>query len=313
MTNETQNTDEIELPVGCTLIRSMGEEDRVMLPHGELVPLRDFETARTYPAEAGDDRLPVLWMDREPAALTIALERRKENRQILLDWIKEALVEDTDFGRIHFVKKESCPDGPRCTNPYHWSKPSLWKAGAEKIAGMLGFRPHWPELADELAHVKAGATVIGLRCQLLDQHGCVVSEGIGARGLAEDYQDVNKALKMAKKSGLIDAVLNAGGLSEVFTQDLSDEDDPRGERAGPLNDDGQAYLLRVAADHFGDVAEDVLRSLAKHRFRISTGNWREIPAYRMQDAIHSLEEKAEEGLEENVASYTEGDSEDEHS
>jgi hypothetical protein len=64
--------------------------------------------------------------------------------------------------------------------------------------------------------------MILLKCQLLDMGGNTVSEGIGARTLKQDYDDANKALKMAKKSSLIDAVLNAGGLSEVFTQDVED-------------------------------------------------------------------------------------------
>jgi hypothetical protein len=49
-----------------------------------------------------------------------------------------------------------------------------------------------------------------------------VAEGVGARSLAQDYGDVNKALKMAEKSAHIDATLRLAGLSEVFTQDIED-------------------------------------------------------------------------------------------
>jgi hypothetical protein len=160
--------------------------------------------------------------DIKPSSFKAGLERRGKNRDALMAWIRDALVEGTDWGRIHVVKKESCDKGKYCDNPYHFSKPSLWKAGAEKIAGMMGLRATWPNLDDELNALRGGGNMILLKCQLLDMAGNTVSEGVGARGLKQDYDDPNKALKMAKKSSLIDAVLNAGGLSEVFTQDVED-------------------------------------------------------------------------------------------
>ncbi len=160
--------------------------------------------------------------DIKPSTFKAGLERRGKNRTALMDWIREALVEGTDWGRIHVVKKDACPDGKYCANPYHFSKPSLWKAGAEKIAGMMGLRSTWPNLEDELDRIRSGAKLVLLKCELVDPGGNMVSEGIGGRSLEADYNDVNKSLKMAKKSSLIDAVLNAGGLSEVFTQDLED-------------------------------------------------------------------------------------------
>ena len=163
--------------------------------------------------------------DMAPQQFKAGLDRRKKNRDALMTWIREALIENTDWGRIHVIKKDQCPDGKYCSNPYHFSKPSLWKAGAEKISGMMGLRPTWPNLNEEIDRIRDGSKLIILKAQLLDIAGSVVSEGIGARSLEADYNDVNKALKMAKKSSLIDAVLNAGGLSEVFTQDVEDMDE----------------------------------------------------------------------------------------
>lgn len=171
--------------------------------------------------------------DISPQVFKAGLERRKKNRDALMAWIRESLVEDTDYGRIHVVKKEQCPKGKWCDNPTHFSKPSLWKAGAEKICGMMGLRAVWPLLKDyeRKGFMDASqVTHVMLRCELLDQHGAVVSEGWGARSLQQDYGDMNKGVKMAKKSSLIDAVLNAGGLSEVFTQDI--EDMPEGSIGG---------------------------------------------------------------------------------
>lgn len=162
-------------------------------------------------------------LDIKPSLFKAGLERRKKNRDTLIDHIRDALVEGTDFGRIHVIPKDRCPDGRFCANAYHFSKPSLWKAGAEKIAGILGLRVTWPTLRAYEERVIRGETVtqILLRCELLNSDGVIIAEGIGARDAGDD---LNKALKMAKKSGQIDAVLNVGGLSEVFTQDLEDMD-----------------------------------------------------------------------------------------
>jgi hypothetical protein len=169
------------------------------------------------------------------------LERRQVNRDTLMEWVRDALVEGTDYGRIHVVKREQCPDGNRCTNPYHFSKPSLWKPGAEKICGMLGLNVSFPALPDYERSVLSGKLpqMILLRCVLVNEGGQIVAEGMGARAVEQDavrssagevrYLDFNKSIKMAEKSAMIDAVLRAGGLSEVFTQDLEsayDDTDP---------------------------------------------------------------------------------------
>jgi uncharacterized protein (UPF0147 family) len=245
---------------------------------------------------------PTQWLDSDPEALAQALEVRKTNRALLINWIRSALVEGTDFGRIHVVKRDKCPEGARCQNPYHFSKPSLWKGGAEKITGMLGLTVRWPNLEEELASVKNGCEVIILKCELLNQVGHTASVGVGARNVRQDASDINKSLKMAKKSAMIDAVLTASGLSEVFTQDISDDDSIPDEVRDQLDESQQAELLAVATELFGDQGQQVLESLARHRFRFSDGDWKRIPAFRMVDAIRSLREKAESDWEQQNAS-----------
>ena len=171
-------------------------------------------------------------LDIKPSLFKAGLERSKKNRDTLIDWVREALVEGTDFGRLHIAKRDVCDKGKWCENDYHFSKPSLWKAGAEKISGMLGLRVSWPTLRAYEDRIIRGEdiTQVLIRCELLNAEGVIVAEGIGGRSCGE-YDDLNKVLKMAKKSGQIDAVLNVGGLSEVFTQDLEDMDaDQLGER-----------------------------------------------------------------------------------
>jgi hypothetical protein len=153
------------------------------------------------------------------------LDKRSDNRETLMSWIRDALKDGVDYGRIHVVKKENCSLGNRCTDPFHYSKPSLWKPGAEKIAGMLGLSVSFPTLPDIEAAFIAGRKIeqLVLRCVLTNDLGQIIGQGIGARSLAQDHGDLNKALKMAEKSAMIDAVLRAGGLSEIFTQDLDAE------------------------------------------------------------------------------------------
>ncbi len=164
--------------------------------------------------------------DIAPQQFAAGLNRRKKNRKALIAWIQESLVEGSDWGRIHVIKKDQCPDGKYCQNPYHFSKPSLWKPGAEKIVGMMGLRSDWPNLARYEDAVLEGKAIeqLLLRCELVNDSGLVVSTGIGARALKDDYGDLNKGFKMAKKSALVDAVLNCAGLSEIFTQDVEDMD-----------------------------------------------------------------------------------------
>lgn len=157
------------------------------------------------------------------------LARRRQNRAAILGWIREALVEGTDYGRIHVANRDRCAFAKRgeaalCPTPSHWTKPSLFKPGAEKICGMLGVTVHYPNLSayEQAALSGRNLGTIILRCELRDSQGRVVAEGIGARNVQQDYGDLNKSLKMAGKSAHIDATLRMAGLSEVFTQDLED-------------------------------------------------------------------------------------------
>jgi len=145
--------------------------------------------------------------DLEPADFKAGIKRRFANRKHFLTQIGKALITGTDFGLIE-VKGTM--------------RPCLFKPGAEKIAGLLGVRSRWPTIDEQIDRVQGGANCVILKCQLLDREDRIVSEGVGARLLAQDSGDINKAFKMAKKSSLIDAVLNCGGLSELYSQDLED-------------------------------------------------------------------------------------------
>lgn len=157
-----------------------------------------------------ESMMPISPLDLPTEVFQQALDRRRENRAVLIKWIRQGLVENQDFGSIPTKR------GP--------SKPSLWKSGAEKIIGLLNITAHFPSLADIEKTVLTGLVpeYVVVRCELRNTQGVVLAEGSGARKLSQDYGDLNKALKMAEKSALINCVLKVGGLSDVFTQDLED-------------------------------------------------------------------------------------------
>lgn len=192
------------------------------LEHSETVPApagkgAEVRALAPHPVSASPLDLPA-------EVFRAGLDRRKENRAALMEWIRAALVEGVDYGRIHVVSKDKCKAGKHCTNPAHFSKPSLFKPGAEKICGMLGVGVHFPTLHDYEQAALHGVELhnVIIRCEIRDAAGHVVADGVGARSLKQDYGDINKALKMAEKSAHIDATLRMAGLSEVFTQDLED-------------------------------------------------------------------------------------------
>jgi len=254
--------NEIELPEGHALIESLGDKPNVLTPEGKLVPLSEFQPAA-----------PQMWIDAEPEAVVAALERRSTNRTLLMNWIRTNLKEGVDYGVIK-------------------QKKSLWKPGAEKITGMLGIQVRWPDLHEELDRLReTGAKVMFLSCELI-RDGAVQAQGAGARSVDLDGGDWNKCIKMCKKSAMIDAVLNVGGLSEVFTQDFEDGDEDLDKSF--LSLPAQEVLTDLAKRCAGDQAGAWLESLARRRFHIEDGDYRKIPSFRLNDALRSIQEKYDE-------------------
>ncbi|MBT4131217.1 MAG: hypothetical protein HOE44_10910 [Candidatus Marinimicrobia bacterium] len=166
---------------------------------GQIVDYQDVHPAVINP------------MDASPATFRAGLDRRKANRNTLMEWIRSSLVEGRDYGSI-MIK------GLR-------SKPTLLKAGSEKIIAMLGLIARFPNLKEYEDAVLDGKTLtyIILKCELHNQIGEVIGEGVGARSIEiQDNGDLNKSLKMSAKSAMIDATLRCAGISEIFTQDIEE-------------------------------------------------------------------------------------------
>jgi len=141
-----------------------------------------------------------------PAELEKMLEVQKTNRKLLLEYAEGQLKEGSDY---HLIK----------------GKKSLGKPGAEKFCSLFNITIGKPEVDQDTferlpQEVKDKGAII-LRVELF-RNGEYIGSGVGARTLTQDAGDLNKAMKMAKKSAIIDAVLSTFGLSDLFTQDIED-------------------------------------------------------------------------------------------
>jgi len=162
-------------------------------------------------------------IDMPPDTFEKGIKRRHKNREVLIQWINDNLIYKLDFGKIHFV--EHCPyahngSADLCADPSHWSKPALWKSGAEKILGILGLSVRFPNLKIfELAvSHKQKINEIVLKCQVKTHAGTIIAEGVGARAVEQDGGVLNTSIKMCARASMIDATIRACGLTNIFVQ-----------------------------------------------------------------------------------------------
>lgn len=155
--------------------------------------------------------------------MTVALAEYKDRRTTFRRWLLEQLRQG-----IHYGYPPGCePRGK--ANPEQWThKPSLYKAGADFMCDLMGVRDEYE--ADRAAWEQLGSkegTVVYC-CRLVSRKtGELVGEGRGAFVSGNKGMKENAALKMAKKCAKVDAVINSWGLSDLFTQDIEDDDKPR--------------------------------------------------------------------------------------
>ena len=199
-----------------------------------LKPIKDSDILKRYsspPGDPPDDNnqtisgsisvFPSSPLDLPAETFENALKRREKNHSRLIQWIQKNLHPDVDYGRQHVF--EQCPYARagvpnQCRDFKHMSRITLWKAGAEKILGVLGLSVHFPNLHQyELSAVhKVEIHQVVLKCELKTNNGTIVAEGSGARHIKQDDFNLNKAIKMSAKSAMIDATIRVAGLTGVF-------------------------------------------------------------------------------------------------
>lgn len=157
------------------------------------------------------------------------------------------LKRGTDFGVIPGTKQ-----------------PSLFKAGAQKIANAFGLLQHF-EVESAIENPDTPVFFYRVRCDLVkiaqDGTEYVFTTGHGSANTMErrngrnsPWDSANATLKMAEKRALTAAVLSVSGLSDMFTQDMENEDFMNQEVAVENPDDfitpkQRKYLFTIASSN----------------------------------------------------------------
>lgn len=153
----------------------------------------------------------------------ISLEEANRRVKMLQEFVRGHMVEGEDYGII----------------PGTSAKPTLFKAGAEKLNAIFGLAP-LVEISNRKEDWDDGFVAYEVKVTLLNKRtNQTEAEGIGScnsherRYKSQDAANIaNTVLKMSKKRALIDATLSATRASGLFTQDLEDNDTDRSGQDG---------------------------------------------------------------------------------
>jgi hypothetical protein len=194
-----------------------------------------------------------------------------ENRIAIIETIKDTQVAKTleAINRFQAVVKSQFKDKHHYgIIPGTGKKPTLLKPGAEVIVTLLGLSTEFTiETCTRDFENEFFDYVI--KCTL-KHNGEHIAEGLGSANNKETkfVRDEGKAagmdnnvLKMAKKRALVDAALQVGSLSDVFTQDFDDlpQEDLTGNTAAKNTAENQ--LEKV-----------ITTGQAKRMFAVAKGN-----------------------------------------
>ena len=177
------------------------------------------------------------------------------------------LKRGTDFGVIPGTKQ-----------------PSLFKAGAQKIANAFGLLQHFT-VESSIENPETPVFFYRIRCDLIkiaqDGTEYVFASGHGSANTMERrngrnsaWDSANATLKMAEKRALTAAVLSVSGLADLFTQDMENEDFMNQEVsvANPndvITSKQRKYLFTVASS-VGLNTEEAKTIVAEHGYKSST-------------------------------------------
>lgn len=145
------------------------------------------------------------------------IKERGKNYVISLGDCCNLLKRDVDFGVIPKAKK-----------------PSLYKAGAEKICMTYGLLQHY-SIESKLESLDPALFYYTIRCDLVkvgaDGREYVFSSGFGSantnerrNGMSSAFDAANSTLKMAQKRALVAAAIAISGVSDMFSQDMENEE-----------------------------------------------------------------------------------------
>lgn len=189
------------------------QEARMPAPESEYIPEPEDAPVAVLDAPAPPPVTrplpgPVLLPSLDARTLELSMQAWSAQRQVVKRFLQQELVEGTDYYTLRIGGKAT--------------KPALSKAGSEKFMAL--FQLHATFSQDSATWTMLGQPqgTLCYVCTLHTRGGELIGEGRGARKLQQDNGDINKAVKMAQKSAMVDAILRTGALSDVFTQDLDD-------------------------------------------------------------------------------------------
>ena len=175
----------------------------------------------------------------------VSLDEANRRVRMLADFVRGHMVEGEDYGIV----------------PGTNGKPTLFKAGAEKLNAIFGLAPV-VEVVNRIEDWDKGFVSYEIKVTLLNKrNGQVEAEGIGncnsreRRYKNQDAANVaNTILKMSKKRALVDATLSATRASGMFTQDLEDMDIE--DRNAPRRDTIRDTIREAQREPNRDVREE---------------------------------------------------------
>jgi hypothetical protein len=157
------------------------------------------------------------------------LAEYKDKRIAFRRW----LLENMEYG-VHYAFPPGCNSN---SNDDWKAKPSLYKAGAELVCDLMRWRASYAADPEAWKQLGGSAGKIVIKCSLYSRAtGELIADGIGSGVSGEKKMGDNSTLKMAQKRALVCAVLNAQGLSDLFSQDLEDlqpRENPVADEAAP--------------------------------------------------------------------------------
>lgn len=144
----------------------------------------------------------------------------KEQDDEFKDFLLQTLTDGVHYGVIPGTKKRS-----------------LFKAGAERIQMMLGLSPKFDQMYSIVDFTQENPLFYYQFKCTLTKEGKVIAEGVGACNTREDKYTAqlkygrdgatlsNTVLKIAKKRAFVDAIITVANVSDLFTQDMLDEEE----------------------------------------------------------------------------------------
>ena len=194
-----------------------------------------------------------------------------ENKIAIIETIKETQVQKTlqAINSFQAVVKSQFKDKHHYgIIPGTGKKPTLLKPGAEVIVTLLGLSTEFSIISCTRDFDNEFFDYV-IKCTLR-RGGDHIAEGLGSANNKESkfVRDEGKAagmdnnvLKMAKKRALVDAALQVGSLSDVFTQDFDDI---------PQEDLTGASATRNTVEN--QMEKVITTGQAKRMFAVSKGN-----------------------------------------